>query len=222
MQLATLKSKAPSPVESHDKGKRNPKPFERKERDAPTLLKKLLHLCKKRISSELKEVKGRRKLEEEEDSSIFLTVEPLSPFLRHETHARGSSAPSSVSSITPETQKIFDKMCSEMVIMHTKASCKTTLILRSLSLRNSPLYGSKVTIEEFSTAPKLFNVTIQTKAPVMEAVNAQMAGFMNFLHSKELAFGINRMETVLLSEEDPFKKEKEEKNDLDQDEKRHS
>jgi hypothetical protein len=217
----TTKSTTPSSILTPSEEKpKEVKPFSKKVENAPEILKKLLLLCKKRIATDLQEAKNGKKLRTEEDP-IFTAVEPLSPFLRHETYSQGCTAATPVSSITQETLKIFDTMCSEMTIMHTEACTKTTITLRSLTLRNSPLYGSKITIEEFTTAPKLFNVTIQTKAPVMEAVQAQMAGFMNFIRNKELAFGINRLDTVLLSEEDSLHKEKEEKNDLDHDKKRH-
>ena len=217
----TTKSTASSSILTPSKEKQKEvKPFPKKEENASELLKNLLLLCKKRVAAELQEAKKNKSLCTEKDP-IFTAVEPLSPFLRHETYSQGCTAATPVSSISQETLKIFDKMCSEMTIMHTEACTKTTITLRSLTLRNSPLYGSKITIEEFNTAPKLFNVTIQTKAPVMEAVQVQMAGFMNFIRNKELAFGINRLDTVLLSEEDSLYKEKEEKNDLDHDEKRH-
>jgi hypothetical protein len=149
------------------------------------------------------------------ESAVFTHVQPLMNF----SFAQPLLATSSHSKISPEILSFFDRLCGEMIVMASEQSNRTTLVLNSDEFLSSPLYGAEITIEEFSTAPKIFNVSISAEAQAIELVQSQLSGFWEIFQERKFSFSINRVDTELLSKPVFSRRSGEDKNDLDQEQK---
>lgn len=134
------------------------------------------------------------------------------------------AAISSAYQIPPEVLSLFDRICTEMLVMTSEASQKTTIALNGESFASSPFYGAEITIEEFSTAPKIFNVTITTPSQSASLLQAHLLHFSEILQARKFSFSINRIDTDLLYKPDFSRSSQEEEQNLDQEQKdrRHS
>lgn len=212
--------------------------FLEKQSEIPPL-KKLLTLCKENISKKILEEKKQetptllfsdiepflKEIESDTESdsdsadqptpqkkkvenSPFLISEIPIPFLRPQLDLQIESS-ASVNSISAESLLLFDKMCSEMLVMTSESCSKTVLILQSTEFTNSPFYGAEVTLEEFSTAPKIFNVSIRANDSAIILIQSHLAGFMQLLEDRNFSFGINRIDTSILTGSSLSKESKE-------------
>ncbi len=162
-----------------------------KEGKEVLLLKELRSICKKGASHIL--LKGKQK--KIEDTTLEIIPESLSPFRKIETFAKSSTGP-----LPPaEAIEFLDRLCSEMLVTQTETSSQTTFVLESEQFAGSSFYGAEITIEEFSTAPKLFNVSIKASDLAVTIIQTHLAGLLNLLEKRDFSFGINRIDTSLLT-----------------------
>jgi hypothetical protein len=169
----------------------------------------LLELCRQGLVSKITREKNiplteMEEEEESEDGEKFLSIpspftlsqgqiplSPISPTLNPMPQI------STISAIPDECFKLFDKLCSEMLVMDAEACITTTFTLESEAFANSPFYGAQVTIEEYSTAPKVFNVSITAQAAAVTQVENHMAGFFELLETRNFSFAIHKIDTYL-------------------------
>lgn len=118
--------------------------------------------------------------------------------------AKASTPPalSPLSHCPPAVEELFLRTCSEMLHMESTNSTKTILSLQSQAFQDSPFFGGEVVIEEFSTAPHLFNVSIYVQAQAEAVIQTHAAEFMRFIQEGDFSFGIHRLETALLDADD--------------------
>lgn len=135
--------------------------------------------------------------EEEEEEEIPLS----SPFTLPMQLLSSFSCPeytpqiSSISSIPPVCLQVWDKLCSEMVVMQTEASTST-----SFTLQGGLFEGTNITIVEYSTAPTVFNVSITAGQEAIELLQSQMASFFQLLETRNFSFAIHRIDTHLFTD----------------------
>ncbi len=108
------------------------------------------------------------------------------------------AGPSSI--LSAEMEALFEKMASSMIIMSSSGETETTLLLDNPS---SMFNGTKITIREFSTAPKAFNVEITSFSPAIQAIDASKNDLLSAFQNGKFNFSIHRFETHLKHEERP-------------------
>jgi len=179
----------------------------------------LLEICKEGLADALSREKilseseptspGTRK----EDSFYSLpapgSVPPFSPYLSSFTEVQKGNP---VSAVPASCTDLFDKLCCEMLVMTGERSTQTTLVLQTDAFLNSPFYGATVMIEEFSTAPKIFNVSIKGTTEAISLLQTHTASFFRLLETRNFSFAIHRIDTDLLvdsrhNKEDPLQDE---------------
>ena len=185
----------------------------------------LLELCRQGLVSKLSKEKILFQEEQEEvEESVPTPTLPPSPFVLSQPPLYILPISpvldplpkiSPISAIPDECLKIFDKLCSEMLVMDAESCITTTFILETENFASSPFYGAKVTIEEYSTAPKVFNVSITAQESAITLIEAQMTGFFELLETRNFSFAIHKIDTHLST--DSWYKEKEQEQDPDQD-----
>lgn len=172
-------------------------------------LQPLLEICKKGLIHTLHEEKSLFIDEENEEKIPLKKSEPEpSPFALSGTFIAFTSAPIiesvqtsfALSEIPNECLEVFDKLCGEMLIMDSESCLTTTFILETEAFENSPFYGAKITISEYSTAPKVFNVSISTTDPAAALLQTNMAQFFELLETRNFSFGIHRIDTDVSSD----------------------
>ena len=73
--------------------------------------------------------------------------------------------------LPPQIQAIFERMVGVMTVMQQTGKTETTLILDSPQFKNSVFFGTQITITEFSTAPKAFNIEMRGNTQAMNLMN---------------------------------------------------
>lgn len=195
------------------------------EEDTHPLLEELLSLCKENINKKITPKKpkesppitfaevefflteGSLPSQKQKNKKIENDLSPVPeipvPFLR--PHLSGQYT-IKTPSISEESMILLDKMCSEMLIMTSESSSKTILVLETKEFANSPFYGAELTLEEFSTAPKVFNISIRASTPAVTLIQTHLAGFMQLLQERNFSFGVNRIDTSISTKSSLSKK----------------
>ncbi len=99
-----------------------------------------------------------------------------------------------VKALPPEIEVLFEKMASAMIVMCSPGETETTIYLDN---------GTRVTIREFSTAPKAFNVEIASHhTHALATIDAHKQELLSAFHEGNFNFSIHRFETQLQPSED--------------------
>jgi hypothetical protein len=121
-----------------------------------------------------------------------------------------SNTPSTIqSSLSPQIQALFEKMASTMIVMETSGEKETTLVLDSPQFASSVFFGTKITIREFSTAPKAFNVEIVASQLAINTIDPCKNDLLSAFQNSHFNFSIHRFETYLHTEDRPVLHRKE-------------
>ena len=126
-----------------------------------------------------------------------------------------SGASSSASVITPYTtltadvEALYERMASAMIVMCSSRETETTLFLDNPHFASSQFFGSKITIREFSTAPKAFNIEIASTPNAIACLEAGKQDLLSAFQNGRFNFSVNRIDTHVQSEERPVLHRKE-------------
>lgn len=113
---------------------------------------------------------------------------------------------SSVSSISktsgiPEVvQDFFEKLVDWIEHVDSEGIKKTTLILNREP--SSIFSGTKITLTEYSSAPKIFNLQLSSSPEAVKLFQAHAQALLNAFHSKDHDFDFHRIEAHLLPSEE--------------------
>ncbi len=180
-----------------------------KKEEQNSNLQEILDMCRKTLVQKLEEerVFSLEEIEEILEKKEEIPLGTLPEIIRALPFFLpiGQSSPSYViSAASVEALQFLDTLCCELLIMDSEGSSKTTVLLDNETFANSPFFGAEISMEEFSTAPKVFNVCIHAGDLATTLIQAHLAGFMELLQDRKFSFGINRIDTSLLSEERHF------------------
>jgi len=140
------------------------------------------------------------KEEEEEEEELSLLSSPFSlpTQLSYSFSCPGQPlSVSAISSIPAPCLEVWDKLCTEMVVMQAEGCSSTTFTLQGTAFANSPFQGTTITIAEYSTAPTVFNVSITATQDAIELLQTHMASFFQLLETRNFSFAIHRIDTHL-------------------------
>ena len=149
----------------------------------------------------------------EESINAAIPVNTPLPFTSLSSDASSTSCISSV--LSAEAHALFEKMASTMIVMQTSGETETTLFLDSPQFSSSVFFGAQITIREFSTAPKAFNVEIIASSLAIQAMNSCRNDLLSAFQNGRFNFSVHRFDTFLLAEERPLFHRKEEKDGND-------
>lgn len=107
-----------------------------------------------------------------------------------------SASPSS--QLTPEGIALFEAIGKACYTLHESGDSHTTFYLGE-GFSSNLFQGAKITISEYSTAPKSFNIQIQASSSAVVLVQMQVGSWLQFLQNRRLPFKINRVDTSLFS-----------------------
>ena len=108
----------------------------------------------------------------------------------------------SSSSIQPivHVEALFEKMASSMIIMDLCQETQTTLVLDHPHLSGSVFFGTTITIKEFSTAPKAFNVEILSNPTAIATILQQQDHLLSLFAKGNFPFTIHRFDSGIQQE----------------------
>jgi hypothetical protein len=112
-------------------------------------------------------------------------------------------------------EALFERMASNMIIMCSSGETVTTLLVDN---PQSMFFGAEITIREFSTAPKVFNVEITAGTQAVAALEAGKQSLLSAFQNGKFNFSVHRIDTHFQHEERPVlhRKESEDQGSSDQ------
>ncbi len=143
----------------------------------------------------------------ERGDSLSIEAVAMQP-LRMPLSAAISAAPSS-SPLNPQVVELLDLMVGSMTLIDTNGISETTLTLDSPQFASSLFYGATITIQEYSTAPKAFNIHLKASPEAVSLMQIHTADLMAAFQQENSSFKLNRLEMHLLESDRPFFKRKE-------------
>jgi len=108
------------------------------------------------------------------------------------------------SSLSPEVYQLFEKMAGAMILLNSSEMNETTLVLDSPQFSASPFFGTEVSIKEFSSAPKAYNVSLSSTASALPILQAHLPELLAAFEQGDFHFKVHRLETEIRSEHRPF------------------
>lgn len=117
--------------------------------------------------------------------------------------------------LDPSTQvgALYDKLLQAIVVAHANGVQETTFFLDGNAFSSSVFHGAKITITEYSTAPKVFNIDFSAHSKAVALFQSHAAELLIALQKKELGFSVNRIDSSLLAEEERIAIQKVERED---------
>lgn len=162
--------------------------------------KEVLTSCVQFFSPPLDSMPNRKKEKEEAlDLSFnpFIGISPIQPNISAFSVAVRNMLPSA------EIEAIFEKMASQMIVMQSSGEVETTMFLDDSRFASSIFFGTKITIREFNTAPKVFNVEIASSTQGRLAIEASKNDLLAAFQNGNFNFSIHRLDTQIQNEDRP-------------------
>lgn len=126
-----------------------------------------------------------------------------------------SPALGAVSKIEASSQvgALYEKMLQSIVMVHAKGDQETTFFLDGDAFNTSVFHGAKITITEYSTAPKVFNIEFSSHSKAVALFESHAAELMIALQKQDLGFSVYRIDTSLMAEDERYALKKVERED---------
>jgi len=107
-------------------------------------------------------------------------------------------------SIDPSSEvgALYDKILQVIIVSHAEGIQETTFFLEGDAFNTSVFQGAKITITEYSTAPKVFNIEFSANSTALNLFESHAAELMIALQKQDLGFSVNRIDSTILSEDE--------------------
>ncbi|MBI2811214.1 MAG: hypothetical protein HYX67_10345 [Candidatus Melainabacteria bacterium] len=149
---------------------------------------------------------GKTKKVEDKDAA-GLTGAPVSgePLVAPQALPAPESLPA-YTTLTPQVMEMFDRMVGVMTVMNMTGMTETVITLNSPQFASSVFFGSQIIIQEFSTAPKAFNIQLNGSQQAVALFQGNTDDLMAAFQAGNYNFRVNRLETGYLTERPLFKR----------------
>lgn len=181
----------------------------KKERRPSLFEKKGLH--KKKLSAQLeedglhegflrafKEMLSKQKLEQ--PVSAAGPFSSLNPFILTSSDADPSLSVELKPSI--QMSQLFHKLVETLIHIDNEGIQETTLFLEGDPFSSSIFEGAKITITEYSTAPKIFNIHFFADQKGLAVFESKLGELASAFHRGNYNFQVHRIDTSLSSEDE--------------------
>jgi hypothetical protein len=101
-----------------------------------------------------------------------------------------------------EVMQLYNKMVERLLHIHREGIRETTLFLDGDAFASSVFSGAQITITEYSTAPKIFNIQFSADPRALAVFEAHAAELVNALDKSHFGFTVHRLDTSLLTEDE--------------------
>jgi hypothetical protein len=125
------------------------------------------------------------------------------PFSRSVGAAQRVEAPAILQG-SVDARLLFEKMVGTMLILHHSGMSETTFFLDTPQFASSLFFGSQITIREYSSAPKVYNISFSTSAPAATLLHTHIPQLMTSLEQGNFPFTVHRLETGIDRAERPL------------------
>ncbi|MES2121651.1 MAG: hypothetical protein V4492_02595 [Chlamydiota bacterium] len=112
----------------------------------------------------------------------------------------------SYTTLTPQVMELFDRMVGTMTVMTASDMTETVVTLNAPQFASSVFFGSQIIIQEFSSAPKQFNIKLNGSAQAVALFQGNADDLMAAFQGGKFGFKVHRLETGLLEDQPLFKR----------------
>ncbi len=106
----------------------------------------------------------------------------------------------------PDVMELFDRMVGVMTVMTMSGMTETSFTLNAPQFASSVFFGTQIIIQEFSTAPKAFNIQLNATPQAVALFQGNIDDLMAAFQAGQYNFRVNRLETGYLTERPLFKR----------------
>ncbi len=177
-----------------------------RERNSPEKFKKVY----KETPAHEKKREDKKKVDSESESASFpyqplLSAAPPPSALMIDAVSESitSSALHAVA-ISAEIEALFEKMAGTIILACSSLETETSIFLDAPQFSASPFYGTHISIKEFSTAPKAFNIEIATSPAALALLEPHKADLLAFFEKGNFNFSIGRISTHIQESDRPL------------------
>ncbi len=111
--------------------------------------------------------------------------------------------PAAYTQMTPQLQEFFQKLVGVLTVMKATGVSETVIKLNApAGSRLSIFNGSEISIKEYSSAPKSFNIQFNGNPEAVNLVQGNLGTLMAALSDKEYNFKVNRFDIGLAPRKD--------------------
>jgi hypothetical protein len=114
---------------------------------------------------------------------------------------------------------LMEKVGAEMMIMSSEDVTTTSLHLIKEKSLSSLFANATISIEEFSFAPKVYNIKIIASPEAISLIRTHQEEFLKLFQERKFGFSINRIDTEISSSRPLFSRKEEVCEDEDSDQK---
>lgn len=134
-------------------------------------------------------------------------LEGIAPPPSMTIHTLPSSATEALRACPPPVHALFEEVLEKIQVVHNDGDTHVSFFFTSTSPKHALLAGTRITIREFSTAPKVFNIEIATlSTTAQQLIQAHGASLLQAFHQGSFPFSVERLdiefETQSESQED--------------------
>ncbi len=112
----------------------------------------------------------------------------------------------SYTTLTPQVMELFDRMVGTMTVMSASDMTETVITLNAPQFASSVFFGSQIIIQEFSSAPKQFNIKLNGSAQAVALFQGNADDLMAAFQGGKFGFKVHRLETGILEDQPLFKR----------------
>lgn len=119
------------------------------------------------------------------------------------------------SACPPPVQALFEEAIETFKVIHHEGDTLVTFSFAASSPKHALLAGTRITLREFSTAPKVFNIEIAAPSTMAhELMKSHGAALLQAFHQGDFSFSVERLDVEFDTEphfrEDPSTSDEEE------------
>ncbi len=152
-----------------------------------------------------------KKKKEEDPSTVTSDLSMPTPQLTigADVPIAGSTPPPAYTAMNSQVLALYERMVGVMTIMTDSKMTETVITLNSPQFASSVFYGTQIIIQEYASAPKIFNVQLNGNPEAVALFQGNADDLMAAFQYGNYKFRVNRFETGYLSERPLFhRKEK--------------
>ncbi len=131
-------------------------------------------------------------LEEEYAPLAEVPIPP--PFISPSSALSLASCTASLAPLHSSLPLAMEKMVGTLILMHCTGETHTTLVLDQPQFATSPFFGTQITIKEFSTAPKTFNIEIISNPSALLSIQKGSEQLLSLFAKGDFGFSVHRLE----------------------------
>lgn len=96
--------------------------------------------------------------------------------------------------LPPQVAQLFERMVGVMTVMHESGISETTLTLDNPQFERSVFYGAQITVTEYTSAPKEYNIEMTGNQQAVDLLNANVEELVAAFQAGKYNFKVNRID----------------------------